>query len=116
MNTSTSFGVPNYSTASSEIKMSNYNSTSSYWTAPYNCFATFYIKSTGGAGDSLWAIYAQASGSSAWNRAAGGGSGTYSAFEGAQLFFKANDKIYMTLNQSASFNKVYMTYYRLTSA
>lgn len=116
MNTSTSFGVPNYSTASSEIKMSNYNSTSSYWTAPYNCFATFYVKATGGAGDSLWAIYAQARGSSAWNRAAGGGSGTYSSFEGAQLFFKANDKIYMTLNQQASFNKVYMTYYRLTSA
>ena len=116
MNTSTSFGVPNYSTASSEIKMSNYNSTSSYWTAPYNCFATFYVKETGGAADSLWAIYAQARGSSAWNRAAGGGSGTYSLFEGAQLFFKANDKIYMTLNQQQSFNKVYMTYYRLTSA
>lgn len=116
MNTSTSFGVPDYSTASSEIKMSNYNSTSSYWTAPYNCFATFYIKSAGGAGDSLWAIYVQASGSSAWNRAAGGGSGTYSRFEGAQLFFKANDKIYMTFNQSGSFDNVYMTYYRLTSA
>lgn len=105
--------LPNYTTVN-EVEFKSYTSTSSYWTAPINCLASFMPSSGGGTGDSLWTFYVKDVSGSSWNIAAQGADGTYGFFQGCRLLLKKGDNIYFTCNQGNITNKMILKYYPIS--
>lgn len=104
--------MPNYNTPTT-VPFSAYTSSSNSWTCPITAFVSIYPAKSQAVYDHLWTLYIQPSGSSSWNIIAGGTGGAYTGFSGCQLFLNANDKLYITSNNTGIYNNLTIVYYPL---
>ena len=104
--------LPNYTTANM-VDFHTYTSESNAWTAPVNCFASFYPYSGGGAGDLQLTFYVKDKSGSSYNTLSRSANGTYSWYQGTQVFLKSGDSVYFECNQYSITNDMRLVYYPL---